>query len=80
MNLKKITESLAERRRHNQGMRAARRVVYISTSPSHARPSDVAALAFGSFRLRLSEQEALDFLNAVLVDRGEEPYSEAADR
>jgi hypothetical protein len=80
MNLKKITESLAERRRHTQGMRAARRVVYLATSPSQARPSDVVALAFGWFRLRMSETEALDFLNAVLVDRGEGSYSEAADQ
>lgn len=80
MNLKKITEALAARRRHNQGMRAARRVIYMSLSARHAQPSDVVALAFGWFRLRLSEDEALEFLNAALVDQGKDPYSEAGGR
>ncbi|MGC9536548.1 hypothetical protein [Streptomyces sp. UG1] len=73
MNLKKISERRAERRRHRHLMEAAQHIVRrhaLDDSTDTASPAKVAALAFGWHGLRVAEDEALDYLNAVLADRG----------
>ncbi|MEU8688813.1 hypothetical protein [Streptomyces sp. NPDC048665] len=73
MNLKKFREQRAAHLRHRQLMRAADRVVsrhVIDNEPSRATAAEVAALVFGWHGLRVPEDEATEYLNAVLADRG----------
>ncbi|MET8982116.1 hypothetical protein ABZX85_41690 [Streptomyces sp. NPDC004539] len=63
----------AAARRHRQLMAAAERIVSRSILYSQvdtAAPADVAALVFGRHGLRIEHDEALDYLNAVLAERG----------
>lgn len=69
----KFTERRAAVRRHRQLMAAAEQIVSRSILYSQvdkAAPADVAALAFGRHGLRIEQDEALDYLNAVLAERG----------
>ena len=73
MNLKKIREERAARRLHRQAMAAARHVVgrhVIGDSTDKASGAEVAAVLFGWYGVRIDEVEGLDYLNAVLADRG----------
>lgn len=60
-------------RRHKQLLVAARHVVSRGTLDRRIEDIDlaeVAAVAFGRYQLRITEDEALDYLNAVLAERG----------
>ncbi|MBT2673970.1 hypothetical protein J7E95_24745 [Streptomyces sp. ISL-14] len=73
MNLKKITEGRTARRRHRHLMEAAHHIVRrhaLDDSTDKASGAEVAALVFGWHGLRIADDEALDYLNAVLADRG----------
>lgn len=73
MNLKKIRARQAAGRRHRQLMRAASDVVrrhYLLGEAENATPAEIVAVAFGRHELRIDVDEALDYLNAVLAERG----------
>ncbi|MER5211975.1 hypothetical protein ABT063_15680 [Streptomyces sp. NPDC002838] len=73
MNLKKIRAQRAEDRRHRQLMHAAQHVISrraLDSDIAQATPAEVVALAFGRHALRIEDTEALDYLNAVLAERG----------
>ncbi|MEU0069522.1 hypothetical protein ABZ027_08255 [Streptomyces sp. NPDC006332] len=73
MNLKKIRAKKAADRRHRQLLLAANHVVnrsVLDRSVEQAAPAEIAAIAFGRYELRISDDEALDYLNAVLAERG----------
>lgn len=63
----------AEDRRHQQLLRIAQHIVSRVTLERRIEDIDVAeivAVAFGRHQLRITEDEALDYLNAVLAERG----------
>lgn len=63
----------AAARTHRQLLAAANHVVSRSAlelGVEHAKPAEIVALVFGRHALRIDEAEALDYLNAVLVERG----------
>lgn len=60
-------------RRHKQLLLAARHVVSRGTLDRRIEDIDLAevvAIAFGRYQLRITNEEALDYLNAVLAERG----------
>jgi hypothetical protein len=68
----KRTARRAEARRHATLLQLADRVVSRHTlhgDSMQATPAEVVALAFGRARMRVTDAEALDYLNAVLADR-----------
>lgn len=70
---KKTRERKAAAQRHRLIMAAARHIVsrhVIYGEVTRAIPAEVVAYLFGKSSLRISEAEAVDYLNAVLVDRG----------
>lgn len=73
MSLKKIRAKQATARRHRQLLRAASDVVsrhsLLGETPN-ADPAEIVAVAFGRHELRIDADEALDYLNAVLAERG----------
>lgn len=73
MNLKKIRARKAAERRHRQLLRAAEHVVsrhIIDQQDTPVDPAAVVAVAFGRYELRITEDEARDYLNAVHAERG----------
>lgn len=71
--LKKRAARRASARTHQQLMAAAHHVVSRSAlelGVEQARAAEVVALVFGRHALRIDESEALDYLNAVLAERG----------
>ncbi|MEU0587246.1 hypothetical protein [Streptomyces sp. NPDC006132] len=73
MNLKKIRARKAADRRHRQLLRAANHVVSrraLNGQIEQADPAEIIAIAFGRYELRIDDDEALDYLNAVLAERG----------
>ncbi|MFJ2162388.1 hypothetical protein [Streptomyces sp. NPDC087856] len=58
-------------RRHRDLLSVAQRVVSRATlDRSTGQIAEVVALAFGRHELRITDDEALDYLNAVLAERG----------
>lgn len=73
MNLKKRRARKAADRRHHQLLCAANDVVSrraLLGQVEHTTPAEIVAIAFGRYELRIDEDEALDYLNAVLAERG----------
>ncbi|MFD9192963.1 hypothetical protein ACFWCA_32715 [Streptomyces phaeochromogenes] len=73
MSWKQRQAKKAATRRHAQLLRAAHSVVSRGTldrSVQDIAPAEVVAVAFGRYELRITEDEALDYLNAVLAERG----------
>ncbi|WP_405585286.1 hypothetical protein [Streptomyces sp. NBC_01092] len=73
MNLKKHRENRAARRLHQQGMSAAGHIVSrhaLLDKATNSTPAEVVALLFGWTGDRITEDDAHDYLNAVLADRG----------
>ncbi|GGV13741.1 hypothetical protein [Streptomyces spectabilis] len=72
--LKKTRARRAAAVRHRQLLDTAERVVrrhiLEGQSGSDATPAEMVALAFGRLALHIDEDEARDYLNAVLVERG----------
>lgn len=71
--LKILKARRAEALRHAALMTTARHVISRHTLHGESlqdSPAGVVALAFGRHRLRITEAEALDYLNAQLADRG----------
>ncbi|MFF7067330.1 hypothetical protein [Streptomyces pseudovenezuelae] len=66
-------ESRAAARRHRLLMSAASHIVSrhsLYDQVEQAAPAELAALVFGRHALRIDDEEALDYLNAVLAERG----------
>ncbi|MFI8531773.1 hypothetical protein ACIGMX_16225 [Streptomyces aquilus] len=78
-------ERRAAERRHRQGMDAARQIVgrgILDEATDRIVPAAVVALVFGRTGERISADDARDFLNAALADRGFPllpPTTEAAE-
>ncbi|XUL89709.1 hypothetical protein ACQ86D_26340 [Streptomyces galilaeus] len=71
--LKNRAARRAAYRRHQKLLAAARQIVSrhaIEGTVTHVGPAEVVALVFGRHAMRIAEAEAVEYLNAVLVDRG----------
>ncbi|MFE1949903.1 hypothetical protein ACFW9D_05475 [Streptomyces sp. NPDC059524] len=71
---------LRARQQHQQLMRAAHhllREAFLGTRDRTVTPNDLAAYAFGRYRIALDTNDAQDFLNAARASRGE-PLTPAA--
>lgn len=64
-----MLKNLRANRRHARLMRAADSLIYGQDTEALVA-DDLVALAFGRYRLRIDEAEAVDYLNAGLVHRG----------
>lgn len=67
------TQNRAAARRHRDLLTVAQRVVSRATldrSTEQIGLAEITALAFGRHQLRITDAEALDYLNAVLAERG----------
>jgi hypothetical protein len=63
----------AERQRHARLLVTAEKAInnhVLYREGLHPAPATVAALAFALFAIRLDEDEARDYLNAALAERG----------
>lgn len=63
----------AATRRHQQLLDAARHTVSrhaVEDTITRIDPAEIVSLVFGRNAIRITEAEALDYLNAVLADRG----------
>ncbi|MFF2411881.1 hypothetical protein [Streptomyces sp. NPDC058092] len=67
-NLKKFREARHASRRHTRLMRAADHLIYGRTD-AELDAADLIALVFGRHQLRITETEAVNYLNAGLVRR-----------
>ncbi|MEU9406219.1 hypothetical protein AB0E08_11000 [Streptomyces sp. NPDC048281] len=71
--LKKRAARRAASRTHRQMMDAARHVLgrhVLEDTVPHVDPAEVVALVFGRHALRITEQDAIDYLNALFAERG----------
>jgi hypothetical protein len=60
-------------KRHQMLLKAARHIVgrrLLVDTDFSTSPAEIVALAFGWYGLRIDDDEALDYLNAVLAERG----------
>ncbi|RSN13762.1 hypothetical protein DMH25_08205 [Streptomyces sp. WAC 01325] len=73
MSFKDIRARKAADRRHRQLLRAANDVVSrrsLAGTIDDIDPAEIVAIAFGRHELRIDVDEALDYLNAILAERG----------
>lgn len=67
-------------RQHRQLMDAARHIVSrraIESSVDRIDPAEIVALVFGRHNIRITNDDAADYLNAVLADRGYPLFTDA---
>ncbi|MEU4170998.1 hypothetical protein AB0F46_29475 [Streptomyces sp. NPDC026665] len=73
MSWKQRKAAKAAARRHGQILRVAGDIVTRGAMERNVQgidPNRIVAITFGRYRLRVTEDEALDYLNAELAERG----------
>ncbi|MFF1297956.1 MULTISPECIES: hypothetical protein [unclassified Streptomyces] len=67
-------------RQHRQLMAAARHILSrhaLEGTVTRINPAEIVALVFGRHAVRITEDEAVDYLNAALADRGYPLFTDA---
>lgn len=80
--LKKHAARRTAARRHQSLMSAARHILSrhaIEGTVTRIDPAEIVALTFGQHAIRITESEAIEYLNAVLADRGYPLYQAAVE-